>query len=87
MTPARQLSVTDVRTFLRQRVAAKRGLSDPAPRGCDEPLAERGIGSRGAGGLAAGLEDFVGTEVSEMELYDHPTVNALARRFGASPEE
>jgi acyl transferase domain-containing protein/acyl-CoA synthetase (AMP-forming)/AMP-acid ligase II/acyl carrier protein len=73
-------SMADIRSWLIDRIAAKLRLSRTAidPR---QPLSQLGLDSLSAVQLAGELEEFLKTPLSPVLIYDHPTIDALARHL------
>jgi acyl carrier protein len=69
-----------IRAFLLERVADELGLSaddiDP-----DAPLAQYGLDSAAAVGLSGELAEWLGRRLEPTLLFDHPSIDALARHL------
>ena len=50
------------------------------------PFAGFGLGSLQAVGLAGDLEDWLGRPLSPTLVYEHPTIEALARHLAGEPD-
>jgi polyketide synthase 13 len=76
-TPRNELSVPEMRTWLRNWVANATGQS---PESVNEtaPMVELGLSSRDAVAMASDIEDFTGVTVSATTAFRHPTIEALA---------
>lgn len=76
-TPRNELSVPEMRTWLRNWVANATGQ---APESVNEtaPMVELGLSSRDAVAMASDIEDFTGVTVSATTAFRHPTIEALA---------
>ncbi|WP_439380057.1 beta-ketoacyl synthase N-terminal-like domain-containing protein [Amycolatopsis lexingtonensis] len=73
-----------LRRWLLDAVAEHTGLTAEP----DRPLADYGLSSRQAVGIAADLEDLLGTRLPATLLWESPTIDHLARTLvaGAGPE-
>ncbi|WP_370963069.1 beta-ketoacyl synthase N-terminal-like domain-containing protein [Amycolatopsis sp. cg9] len=73
-----------LRRWLLDAVAEHTGLTAEP----DRPLGDYGLSSRQAVGIAAELEDLLGTELPATLLWESPTIDHLARSLtaGAGPE-
>ncbi|MEU4834790.1 SDR family NAD(P)-dependent oxidoreductase [Streptosporangium sp. NPDC023615] len=74
----------EIRRFVTGRIAARcrLPLADVDP---DRPLEEFGLSSRDAVAVAGELEVFLGRELGPTLVWEHPTINRLAR--GLAPRE
>ena len=80
------LSTADVETWIRTRLAEATGVA-PGEIARDQGLADIGLDSLAAARLAAQAAEAFGMSVDPSELYDHPTVAALARHIaGREPD-
>ncbi|MGR6914111.1 SDR family NAD(P)-dependent oxidoreductase [[Actinomadura] parvosata] len=70
----------EIRRFLVERLGEHANPVDP-----DRPLGEYGLSSRESVAVAAELGELLGRELSPTLLWEHPTVNRLARAL-ATPE-
>ena len=75
-----------LQVWLIERIAARLRV-DPATIDPREPLASFGLDSLAAVQLAGELEERLGCPVSPVAVYDHPTIDALARHFTVAPTE
>ncbi|MFE5505114.1 beta-ketoacyl synthase N-terminal-like domain-containing protein [Amycolatopsis japonica] len=76
-----------LRRWLLDTVAGHTGV-DAARLEADRPLSDYGLSSRQAVGIAADLEDLLGTPLPATLLWESPTIDHLARSLtgGAEPE-
>ncbi|WP_410663891.1 beta-ketoacyl synthase N-terminal-like domain-containing protein [Amycolatopsis sp. lyj-84] len=81
------LDTPALRRWLLGTVAEHTGV-DPARLEADRPLSDYGLSSRQAVGIAAELEDLLGTPLPATLLWESPTIDHLARSLtgGAEPE-
>src|SRR5439155_11165558 len=70
-----------IRAWLVQRIATKLRIG-PGQVDVREPLARYGLDSLTAVHLANELSEWLGRPLSPVLVYDHPTVEALARFLG-----
>ncbi|MEV6318747.1 SDR family NAD(P)-dependent oxidoreductase [Streptomyces sp. NPDC051776] len=74
----------DVRAWLASAVAEAARI-DPTSVDPDRPLAEFGLGSRQLVAMAAGLTTHTGRDLEPSLLFNHPTINAVARAVFVTP--
>ncbi|MEV0078706.1 polyketide synthase Pks13 [Nocardia neocaledoniensis] len=76
-TPEGDLSVAELREWLRRWVADATGQSIDAIT-VDRPMEEFGLASRDALALGGDIEDFTGVTLAPTVIYQHPTIASLA---------
>ncbi|MEV0061055.1 polyketide synthase Pks13 [Nocardia sp. NPDC050718] len=76
-TPAGDLSVADLREWLRKWVADATGQSIDAIT-VDRPMEEFGLASRDALALGGDIEELTGVILTPTVVYQHPTIASLA---------
>lgn len=76
-TPRTELSVTDLREWLRNWVAEATG-QPVANITVDRPMEEFGLASRDALALGGDIEELTGITLSATVVYQHPTIASLA---------
>ncbi|MDO3647602.1 polyketide synthase Pks13 [Nocardia mangyaensis] len=76
-TPSGELSVAEVRDWLRKWVAEATGQSIEAIT-VDRPMEEFGLASRDALALGGDIEDYTGVTLAPTVIYQHPTIGSLA---------
>lgn len=64
--------------YVARELAAKPDAVDP-----DAPLTELGLSSRQVVILGGDLEDWLGREIPDTAIWDHPTIRALSAFLGA----
>ena len=69
----------EIRDWIVQRMRPL--LLEGEPLDPDEPLIGYGLDSMQVVALAADLEDYLGLRFNENPLFDHPSVNALAKHL------
>jgi len=80
------ISTVAIETWIRTRLAEAMGVA-PGEIARDQGLADVGLDSLAAARLAAQVAEAFGKSLDPSELYDHPTVAALARHIaGREPE-
>lgn len=75
-----QLTVAEMREWLRNWIAAATGVS---PDRIDDsaPMVEMGLSSRDAVAMAADIEDLTGVTLTATVAFQHPTIESLATRI------
>lgn len=76
-TPEGDLSVAELREWLRRWVADATGQSIDAIT-VDRPMEEFGLASRDALALGGDIEDYTGVTLAPTVIYQHPTIGSLA---------
>ncbi|WP_278260773.1 polyketide synthase Pks13 [Nocardia sp. AG03] len=76
-TPSGDLSVAELREWLRKWVADATGQSVEAIT-VDRPMEEFGLASRDALALGGDIEDLTGVTLTPTVVYQHPTIASLA---------
>ncbi len=82
LTP-RQAAAEEIESWLIERITARLRLA-PGDVKVTTPFLELGMGSLDAMDIAAGLERWLGRQLSPTAVYNYPTIAALARWL-ASP--
>ena len=79
MTPADSSSPSreEIRSWLSEKLQQELGRD--APVETSRPLADYGLESRIAIGVAGDLEDWLGMELDPTMFFDHPSIDQLAR--------
>ncbi|OHU78809.1 polyketide synthase Pks13 [Mycobacteroides chelonae] len=79
-TPQGELTIPEMRTWLREWIAKATGVS---PDRVDEsaPMVEMGLSSRDAVAMAADIEDLTGVTLTATVAFQHPTIESLATRI------
>ncbi|ODR06494.1 polyketide synthase [Mycolicibacillus koreensis] len=78
--PDRNLTVAEMRTWMRNWVANATGQS-PDTISETTPMVELGLSSRDAVAMASDIEDLTGVTLSATVAFQHPTIEALATRI------
>lgn len=76
-SPSGELSVAELREWLRRWVADATGQSVDAIT-VDRPMEEFGLASRDALALGGDIEDYTGVALAPTVIYQHPTIASLA---------
>jgi polyketide synthase 13 len=85
--PRTELSVPEMRTWLRNWVAEATGQSADSVNE-SAPMVELGLSSRDAVAMASDIEDFTGVTLSATTAFKHPTIELLAQVIvEGEPEE
>ncbi len=74
-----------IQAWLLAKLAERLGI-EPHDIDTREPLASYGLGSTEAVSLAGELADWLGRDLSAALVYEHPTIEALARHLAGSPD-
>ena len=74
-----------IQAWLLAKLAERLGI-EPHDIDTREPLASYGLGSTEAVSLAGELADWLGRDLSAALVYEHPTIEALARHLAESPD-
>jgi len=74
-------TVDEVRGWLVSRIA-KRLTMEPEEIPTDQPVTRLGIDSTEAVVISGELQEWLGRRVPPTVVWDHPTIDALARHLG-----
>jgi len=79
---ARRPTEDDIQAWLIEKITAMDDV-DAASVDIREPFSSYGLTSRAAVGLSGDLEEWLGRRLSPALVYEHPTIEALARHLAA----
>jgi acyl-CoA synthetase (AMP-forming)/AMP-acid ligase II/acyl carrier protein len=82
----RSVAAPEIEDWLIQRIAARLRLP-PAQVRVTTPFLEFGMGSVDAVEIAAELERWLGRQTSPMDIYNYPTITALAQWLASPPPQ